>query len=184
MCLRITQFGRYSNPREIGVNRRTPDFLALCPGILLEAGPLRGKGFSARTSQLGRQLHLRSVISGIFDPKNAAKGVHGSPNCSPGGPSAGGHTRPLQAARYRRSAHASGAQKSEGDIGPRQILITASSASPNSLGRWVRASGFSPDRARGSEFIGIRRPSATMAFRILSYRAIASAGAAAWEAGG
>lgn len=67
MCLRITQFGRYSNPREIGVNRRTPDFLALCLGILSAPRPPSGGETGSFHRPPGKNLQLGWAVSGIFD---------------------------------------------------------------------------------------------------------------------
>ena len=85
MCLRITQFGRYSNPRETDVNRLTPDFLALCEGILSRAERPKREKLVAAIAGGRRSVHAKGRLAGFSVLESRVKGAMDSPGSSSGG---------------------------------------------------------------------------------------------------
>ena len=114
MCLRITQFGRYSNPRETGVNRLTPDFLALCEGILSRAErPNREKLFAAIAG--GRSsVHAKGRLAGFSVLESRVKGAMDSQDDPAGGCSSRLRAALETAAEDRAEAQRGGDRKSPG----------------------------------------------------------------------
>ncbi len=122
MCLRITQFGRYSNPRETGVNRLTPDFLALCEGILSRAErPNREKLFAAIAG--GRSsVHAKGRLAGFSVLESRVKGAMDSQDGPAGGCPSRLRAALETAADDRAEAQRGGdRKKSRGDQGPHPI---------------------------------------------------------------